>query len=365
VIVSTRFVAWILASLAALTPTSVLLADTPEQSAPTAIEQALIENGCVGVLPRGALDSESYRECLRARLLALRADFGRDLEQLTRAERKQLDATCTGLRAAGREAYLDCLDAQLTSLHARRTPAANPLPQVEVPAPAPVIDAQANSRSALERQSSSSALVIGATLGLVIAVVGGARFIVKTRRPPRTCRQCGTELEAAGDLCAMCRREAAELRRRTATEQRSPENGEALGAGVQELSGEHQIQSADALLEDGCPVRVEDENEDQRNEAEAEHEPATDEQETVVSPPVEKIADHAVEPVPVRVREALFDPYVVLGIMPGATRDEVRTAYEDAKSKFDPKLVSHLSSEVQKHFKARSSALERAYQLLT
>jgi preprotein translocase subunit Sec63 len=75
-------------------------------------------------------------------------------------------------------------------------------------------------------------------------------------------------------------------------------------------------------------------------------------------------SDHSLEPVPARVHDSLFDPYVVLGIMPDATSDEIRAAYEDAKSKFDPGLVSHLGPEVQKYFKARAMALDRAYQLL-
>jgi preprotein translocase subunit Sec63 len=54
----------------------------------------------------------------------------------------------------------------------------------------------------------------------------------------------------------------------------------------------------------------------------------------------------------------------VLGIMPDATPEEIRAAYEDAKLKFDPSRVSHLSAEVQKYFKARALALDRAYQLL-
>ena len=325
---STRFAARIVTWLAVLVPTTGLLAAAPDESAPTAIEQALIENGCVASLPPGALDSESYRQCLRARLLSLRADFGRDLEQVTRAERQELDAACTGLRTAGREAYLDCLDAQLSSLGARRkpAPALDPSPLEQVAAQSPTTGAQATDPSEPARKLWLSATVIATTLGLMIGAVGRAHFVREPRRPPSSCRECGAELTAAGDLCAPCRREAAESRRRAQT---------------------------------GQPV---DQGSRPKEEPAAQSGP---EREISIDPPPEaKVADHAVEPVPARVREALFDPYVVLGIMPDATPDEIRAAYEDARTKFDPSLVSHLSAEVQKHFKARALALDRAYQLL-
>jgi hypothetical protein len=329
VTVSTRFAARIVTWLAVLVPTTGLLADAPDESAPTAIEQALIENGCVASLPPGALDSESYRQCLRARLLSLRADFGRDLEQVTRAERQALDAACTGLRTAGREAYLDCLDAQLASLGAGRkpAPALSPSPFEQVADQSPTITgAHATHPSEPARQLWLSAAVIATTLGLMIAAVGRARFVREPRRPPSSCRECGAELTTAGDLCAPCRRQAAESRRRVQTE---------------------------AQVDQGARPK---------EETAARSEP---EREISIDPPPEaEAADHAVEPVPARVHEVLFDPYVVLGIMPDATPDEIRAAYEAARSKFDPGLVSHLSSEVQKHFKARALALDRAYQLL-
>ena len=67
---------------------------------------------------------------------------------------------------------------------------------------------------------------------------------------------------------------------------------------------------------------------------------------------------------PPRVQEALFNPYVVLGSLPDATPDDIRAAYEDARSKFDPNRVSHLGVEVQRHFKAKALAVDRAYQQL-
>ena len=40
-------------------------------------------------------------------------------------------------------------------------------------------------------------------------------------------------------------------------------------------------------------------------------------------------------------------------------------AYEGAKAKCDPDLVSHLGYEVREHFEAKLQAIERAFQMLT
>jgi preprotein translocase subunit Sec63 len=47
-----------------------------------------------------------------------------------------------------------------------------------------------------------------------------------------------------------------------------------------------------------------------------------------------------------------------------AGQDEIRAAYEIAKEKSDPSQVSHLSDEVQEHFRMKSKAVERAFQAL-
>jgi hypothetical protein len=59
-----------------------------------------------------------------------------------------------------------------------------------------------------------------------------------------------------------------------------------------------------------------------------------------------------------------FDPYEVLEVPHGASEDDIRAAYEVAKEKSDPSQVSHLSDEVQEHFRLKSKAVERAFQTL-
>jgi hypothetical protein len=93
---------------------AVLQVETPESSAPTPIEQALIEHVCRVLPSGGAPEADRHLVCLKAQLLALRSDFGRDLSRLSGAERRTLDSMCNEIRTeSGRDAYLDCLGVQL------------------------------------------------------------------------------------------------------------------------------------------------------------------------------------------------------------------------------------------------------------
>ena len=91
--------------------------ETPEEAAPTPIEQALMEHVCSVVPAGGGPEAERYLVCMKAQLLSLRTDFGRDLSRLSPPERKAADAACNEVRTtSGRDAYLDCLGNQLTIL---------------------------------------------------------------------------------------------------------------------------------------------------------------------------------------------------------------------------------------------------------
>jgi preprotein translocase subunit Sec63 len=56
-----------------------------------------------------------------------------------------------------------------------------------------------------------------------------------------------------------------------------------------------------------------------------------------------------------------FDPYTVLGVARGASKEDIGVAYQAAKLKYDPDQVMHLSVDVQDHFKTKALAVERAY----
>jgi DnaJ-domain-containing protein 1 len=62
--------------------------------------------------------------------------------------------------------------------------------------------------------------------------------------------------------------------------------------------------------------------------------------------------------------EPVFDPHLVLGVAPHSTEQQLRTAFEEARSKYDPEQVSHLGVDVQEHFAEKSRAVERAYRML-
>src|SRR6202171_3583589 len=110
----------------------------PDPGGPTAIEQALIEHACTLTLTQAAETAE-HQQCLSAQLLSLRADFGRDLSRLSVPERKTLDSVCSKIRdARGREAYLECLSAQLLVLRNRRA-RSNPAPSEVAAMPPPPV----------------------------------------------------------------------------------------------------------------------------------------------------------------------------------------------------------------------------------
>src|SRR5206468_2170602 len=59
-----------------------------------------------------------------------------------------------------------------------------------------------------------------------------------------------------------------------------------------------------------------------------------------------------------------FDPYTILGVPRDTSLGEIRSAYREARLKYDQDQVSHLSDEVQQHFRAKAQAIERAYHML-
>src|SRR3954452_4906323 len=92
---------------------------------PTPIEEALIEYACGALHPAGAVESDAYLDCRKNQLLYLRTEFGRDLRRLSNTERKTIDTACGDLRTSqGQDAYLSCLQAQLTRLpgHGKKAP---------------------------------------------------------------------------------------------------------------------------------------------------------------------------------------------------------------------------------------------------
>jgi hypothetical protein len=328
--------------------------ETAEEAAPTPIEQALMEHVCSVVPGGGAPEAERYLVCMKAQLLSLRIDFGRDLSRLSPPERKTADAACNDVRTrSGRDAYLDCLGNQLTILRSKRNHGNAPAVPV-MPATTgdtsqrPVAPANQGASG-----SGSSILLIGG--GFLVALVAGGGFLfLKTRRVPQKCRVCGAHVESSGDLCQTCRHEAAETVRRgiaeRAEQQRTQEEERRRLKEQAEHEEEERVKKGQEE-EDARRRRQQERERDEARKREAEERRRQDEEASE-----RRLA--------VAVSGGEFDPYEVLEVAHGAGEDDIRAAYEVAREKSDPSQVSHLSDEVQEHFRIKSKAVERAFQML-
>ena len=328
-------------------------AGAADQSAPSAIERALVERACAATLPPGAIETDAHEACLRAQLISMRADFGRDLGRLTGADRKTLDSVCGEIRASrGRDAYLDCLGTQLTTMRNRRNrgraapveAAALPPPVASAPSTVPATPAPQPSLFS----GRSMGLWIGGAFLIVALVAGGVFVAMKGRRVVHKCRVCGADVPAGGNLCQKCRHEAAEALRQAAAgradEQRAQEDERRRKV---EREEEQRRQRAQQEEDERLRQQQQEENRLREDEARRLREEESHRRSLAAASDEE------------------FDPYSVLEVSRDAGKDAITAAYEEAKSKCDPTLVSHLGMEVQEHFKAKLEAIERAYQTLT
>jgi flagellar biosynthesis GTPase FlhF len=342
--------------LALSTPTQ---ANEPDSSPASAIEQALAERGCTGALGEAA-GYDAHGQCLGARLLTIRSDFGKDLNKLSPPERKKLDATCSRLLTArGREEYLDCLHAQLASLPARpgrdsrSVLAEEPLAVGAVaipPAPASLTVMSASFVSSYPLQSASALLI-------TIAGSAGVVFFVKSRRGRHTCRACAVRVEGAGDLCTNCRHDAAEVLRHAAAER----------AAVKQAHEDDKRREGEQA-EEQRQQKVRAEEEARRRQLEearrSEHEARLREEDRQEREEFDRQAEESQRAQAAARDDAAFDPFAVLGVARGSSEEAIRNAFEIAKLTYDPEEVSHLGADAQDHFAAKLRTAERAYHML-
>ncbi|MBW1980966.1 MAG: DnaJ domain-containing protein [Deltaproteobacteria bacterium] len=59
------------------------------------------------------------------------------------------------------------------------------------------------------------------------------------------------------------------------------------------------------------------------------------------------------------------DPYEILGLAPGATAEEIRSAYRRLAQKYHPDRVTHLGEEFQELAKEKFQEIQRAYETLS
>jgi gas vesicle protein len=326
---------------------------TPDPSGSTVIEQALIEHVCSATQSGGARGTDEYDACLKDQLLSLRTDFGRDLSRLSAPERKTLDSACNNLRATrGRDAYVACLSAQLVSLHNRRN-RANPAPSEATDPPPQSVSVPPASPAppALPASQFPPGVWIGATVFIVLAAVGGVLMAMKTRRESRRyCQICSTYITESGDLCQKCRHEAAEAVRNAATERAEEKR-------AKEAARRRQAEFEEEQLRDRTR---QDEEERQRQHQELEARVRQREEDAR-----QRQMEEARQRSLVDIVSSEFDPHAVLGVPPGASKEDILAAYQAAKLKYDPEQVTHLSAEVREHYKAKADAVELAYKKIT
>jgi hypothetical protein len=358
---SVPMIVWsLIAPFTAIVLAAGLQPDTPDSSGPTAIEQALIEHACRGTRPSSAPENNAYDECLSTQLLSMRADLGRDLSGLSSAERKTLDSVCGDMRAAGgRESYLECLSSRLLTLRNRRR-SAKPVPSDGTALAPPVVSAPAASAAPAARQASSwpVGLWIGVAFLAVAVAVGGVLLVLKARRPPRKCRVCSADLPESGDLCQTCRHEAAEAVRAAAMER-----------GDQRRSQDVEQRQQGALLVDRgqkALQQVQDEEDARLRQQEdsRQREDGARRREEAMQQEEKQRADEARQRSE-GVSQEVFDPYAVLGVPQDASKEDIGAAYQQARLKYDPDHVEHLSPEVQEHYRTKAEEVERAHQKLT
>ena len=58
------------------------------------------------------------------------------------------------------------------------------------------------------------------------------------------------------------------------------------------------------------------------------------------------------------------DPFKILGVEPGVSPDEIKTAYRRAVAKYHPDKVTHLGKEFQEMAHRKLVAIQRAYEAL-
>jgi hypothetical protein len=335
-----------------------LPAEARDPSLPTAIEQALIGRACGARQDSETLEPD-HLKCLSTQLVALRADFGRDLSRLSASSRSKVDSICSRLGIERRESYLDCLSTQLVAIRNRSNPVTASVSE-KVTLPASVVSAGVASLPPLASQMSSwlSVPVIGGSLVTMLVLSGVVHLAAKARRARPSCRGCGAAAPDPGALCQACRHGAAEALRRAAAERATQL------ARDEEQRGQKRHEEERRRLK-----ALQDEREQLRKQEEArllglqEAARRRDEDARRLQAAKDNLQLRQFTVASGMGKDAL-DPYVVLGVPCDSSLEAIRSAYQEANLKYNMDQVAHLSDELQQHFKAKVQAVERAYQML-
>jgi hypothetical protein len=197
--------------------------------------------------------------------------------------------------------------------------------------------------------------------GTVGTVLGAAGFVFMSRRPrhtPRPCRTCGVSVPDS-DLCPACRHEAAEALRHANAERVQQQKAQ---EDEERRQREYEAEQLEQRARDAEEARVRELEVARQAQAEQEH--ARQSEAVRVVPVLEERPSMAGDSTAAEESDAV-DPYAILRVGRDASADTILAAYQLAKSKYDPDVVSHLGDEAQAHFKAKAEAVELAYQMLS
>jgi hypothetical protein len=195
--------------------------------------------------------------------------------------------------------------------------------------------------------------IVGGVLLAIAAVAGGSLFVIGRRRQRRACRECRAAIDDSGDLCATCRHAAAEILRRAASERMEQVRADEVARRRRMQLDAEEKQQQQALREEEARAR-------EAHEAQCREDSARRECEEEACRESRRAAVTEAE----REVEQEFDPYSVLGVQHDSTPDDVRAAYEQARSKYDLATVTHLGIDVQEHFREKALAVDRAYHMI-
>jgi DnaJ-domain-containing protein 1 len=375
--VTAAILAWSLA-----TPLAVMIAggtqpDAVDGAPASAIEYALSERACMAVPSAAIADADARQRCMDAQLSLLRTDFGRDLQRLTAAERRRLDARCSPFGTThGREAYLDCVNSHLVALRVdRRRATATRAQAAGMPMEPAVAAASARApepelqRSVATAQQHAPAwfetrprVLVTLVLASIAAIAAGSFVVLRRGVSRRHCHQCGIEIVDSGDLCAPCRHAAADAVRRAASGRIDPLRTDDAERRNSSMEAEERRQQ---LLRDEARQRDEEERVREQHEAQRHAENARRLQEQEARRQIAVAAANASSAQRSAGRcDGEFDPYAVLGVPRDTPPDQIRAAYEKARTKYDQSAVAHLGVDVQEHFRQKAQAVDRAYQML-
>lgn len=334
----------------------------PVTPPPRPLEQAVMEHLC-RVPGQAMATPEVYEACLALQLATLRSEFGVDLQKLPASERRAIDKACTALRTErGRDAYVACLSDRLTKVMIARGHQPPTLAPVTPPVEPVLAAAVPSAISAPVPPPAAAGGAMRWVLGglLVALLAAGGAWVLSNRhaRPAMVlCRVCG-EVAQSGDMCAQCRREAAEAQRRAAAERSEQDHALSEAAQRAQEEAEQQDQQARAaavLAAEAEQRRVQE----AARQAQLEREQESARRREADRRRWEEAAAAAIVEAPPD------DPYVILGLTPGATAEQIAAAYKEAVEKYAAENVAHLGSELQDHYRKKAAAVERAHEQLT